>query len=48
LSPDVKGFVVVLGQHLLEDGGSILLPRAQPVPTDADRPKKRSTQEKKG
>jgi len=48
LSPDVKGSVVVLGQHLLEDGGSILLPRAQPVPTDADRPKKRSTQEKKG
>jgi len=46
LRPAVNGSVVVLGQHLLEDGGSILLPQA--APADEDRTKKRSIQEKKG
>lgn len=28
LKPDLKGWAVVLGQHLLEDGGAILLPQS--------------------
>ena len=31
LSPSITGSVVVLGQHLLENGGAILLPQAMPA-----------------
>jgi hypothetical protein len=31
LKPDLEGWAVVLGQHLLEDGGAILLPQSNAV-----------------
>jgi len=30
LSPELTGFVVTLGQHLLEDGAALMLPKPQP------------------
>lgn len=46
LEPSVSGSVVVLGQHLLEDGASILLP--QSAPADDRGKKKRTPAKNKG
>ena len=35
LKPPLTGWVVILGQHLLEDGATIILPKTEPVPSSA-------------
>jgi hypothetical protein len=38
LEPALEGFVVTLGQHLLEDGSPILLPQESKPAADAEAP----------